>query len=101
MHPPPFHLGQRLSDWPRCALDLHCPCRGTVLLPVQMLLERGGRTFGTVLTALWCSKCGGKPAPVYLVAGHHLTFNHGPLPDWAVEVVPPPRSQLSEGVRSP
>ena len=57
---------------------------------VRMLLERGNRSFGAVLAALRCSKCKGKLAPVYLVAGHHRIFNHGPEPDWAVELVPPP-----------
>ena len=97
MHPPPFHLSQRLSDWPRCALELHCACRGTVLLPVRMVLERGDRTFAAVLAALRCSKCGGRPVPVYLVTGFHRTFNHGPPPDWAVELVPPPRQDQRRG----
>lgn len=65
-----------------------------VMLPVRMLLERGDRAFGAVLTALRCSVCKGKPAPVYLIAGHHRTFAYGPLPDWAVELVPPPRQDL-------
>jgi len=63
---------------------------GTVLLPIRMLLERGDRAFSAVLRALRCSKCSGKPVPVYLVAGYHRTFNHGPPPDWSVELVPPP-----------
>lgn len=96
MHPPAFHLVQRLSDWPDCVLELRCPCsERMVMLPVRMLLERGDRPFAAVLAALRCSACKGKPAPVYLVAGHHRTFNHGPEPDWAVELVPPPRQGLS------
>lgn len=95
MHPPVFHLVHRRSDWPDCALELRCPCSPRmVMLPVRMLLERGDRTFSTVLAALRCSKCGGKPAPVYLMAGYHRTFNHGPPPDWAVELEPPPRQDL-------
>ncbi len=63
-----------------------------MLLPVRMLLDRGNRTFSAVLTALRCSKCRGKPAPVYLVAGHHRTLNYGPPPDWSVELVPVPQT---------
>ena len=82
-----------MSDWPNCVLELHCPCSPRmVTLPVQMLLKRGGRSFGTVLAVLRCSKCGGKPAPVYLVAEHHRTLDHGPPSDWAVELVPPATS---------
>lgn len=92
MHPPLFHPAQRLSDWPDCVLELRCPCSARVVMrPVRMLLDRGDRTFSTVLAALRCSKCGEKPTPVYLVAGHHRTFNHGREPDWAVDLVPPPR----------
>jgi len=61
-----------------------------------MLLERGDRTFGTVLAALRCSKCGGKLASVYLVAGYHQTFNHEPSPNWAVELVPPTSPRRGE-----
>lgn len=92
MHPPAFNPAQRLSDWPDCVLELRCPCSPRVVMqPVRMLLERGDWTFSAVLTALRCSKCRGKPMPVYLVAGYHRTFNHGPPPDWAVELVSPPR----------
>lgn len=95
MHPPPFSVAHKLSEWPDCALELRCHCsERVVLLPVRMLLDRGDRTFGTVLAALRCSKCGGEPAPVYLVAGYHRTFNHGPSPDCAVELVPQPRQEL-------
>jgi hypothetical protein len=40
-----------------------------VVIPVKMLLERGDRPFGSVVAGLRCTSCGGKPAPVYLVAG--------------------------------
>ncbi len=93
MHPPNFHLAQHLSDWPECSLELRCQrSERVVMLSVRRLLEREDQTFGTVLAALRCSKCGGKPAPVYLVAGHHRTFNHGPPPDWAVELVAAPKT---------
>lgn len=34
-----------------------------------MLPDHGDRTFGAVVAGLRCKQCGGKPAPVYLVAG--------------------------------
>ena len=55
-----------------------------------MLQERGDRPFKDVLAGLRCRQCGGKPAPVYLVAGVTRTFCFGPPPSWAVELVPPP-----------
>ena len=93
MHPPAFHLDHALSDWPECCLEVRCPCSPSMsLLPVRMLVEqRGNRPFRAVLDALRCSKCRGKPSPVYLVAGHHRTDPKGPLPSWAVELVPAPR----------
>ena len=92
MHCRPFSISHRLSDWPRCTLEVRCLCdERVVMLPVRLLLERrGDRTFAAVSRALRCSKCGYRPAPVYLVSGHHRTFNHGPKPDRAVELVPPP-----------
>jgi hypothetical protein len=53
--------------------------------------QHGDRPIRTVLAALRCSTCRGKPAPVYLVAGRTRTFMHGAPPDWALELVPPPR----------
>lgn len=39
-------------------------------LPVRLLLQRGAdKSFQSVLSGLRCRDCGGKPAPVYLVAG--------------------------------
>ena len=94
MHLPAFHLTHRLSDWRRCVFELRCPCSPRmVMLPVRMLLEHGDRTFAAVLARLRCSKCRGKPAPVYLVAGHTRSFVHGPPPDWSVELEPPPRER--------
>jgi len=40
--------------------------------------------------ALRCSACQGKPAPVYLVAGHVRNHTGGPLPSWAMQLVPAP-----------
>jgi len=86
-----FSIHQRLSDWPGTCLELRCPCSEQVMMfPIRMLLERGDRSFQDVLRALRCKSCGGKPGPVYLLAGHTRTFNHGPSPDWAVELVPEP-----------
>ena len=96
MHPPVFHLDQRLSDWPECWLELRCPCSPrTVLHPVKMLLQRGDRPFRGVLAALRCSACRGKPAPVYLVAGHHREPGKGTGPDWSLVLVALPGDQAS------
>ncbi|MBV8914884.1 MAG: hypothetical protein JOZ05_17830 [Acetobacteraceae bacterium] len=92
MHPPTFSLHHHLSDWPHCRLELHCaPCRSrSALIPVRMLIDHGGdRPFSALLPALRCKDCGGKPAPVYLVAGATRTASHGPPPSWVVELVPP------------
>ena len=91
MHPPDFYASHPLSHWPDCWLEIRCPCSPRmVMLPVRLLLERGDRRFDQVKTALRCSACGGKPAPVYLIAGQTRTFNKGRPPDWTVELVPPP-----------
>jgi len=58
--------------------------------PVKMLLQRGDRPFRGVLGALRCSACRGKPAPVYLVAGHDREGGGSREPDWAVQLVPAP-----------
>jgi hypothetical protein len=40
---------------------------------------------------LRCKRCHAvKPAPVYLVAGHHRTARGGPDADWSIELAPPP-----------
>ena len=43
-------------------------------------------SFGDLLPKLRCKCCGQRPAPVYLVAGHHRTDPKGPPPCWAVEL---------------
>lgn len=90
MHPPPFQTGHQLSDWPGCSLEVRCPCSPAITyLPVRLLIERhGDRTFQSVLDRLRCRTCKGKASPVYLVAGHNRTFQHGGPPDWGVELVP-------------
>ena len=91
MHPPTFHLNQTLSDWPECSLEVRCPCSPRVtLLPVRMLCSRyGDRPFGLILAGLRCSACRGRPAPVYLVAGHTRAFINGPPAAWSLELVVP------------
>jgi hypothetical protein len=90
VHPPRFNLTQHLSDWPECGLEVHC-CKGMVVYPVRLIAARyGDRTFGVVIGKLRCSRCGGKPAPVYLCAGHR-TYCGGAAADWAIELVPAPR----------
>ena len=92
MHPPRFRMTQRLSDWPECVIELHC-CAGMVGYPVRLLMQRCGNiTFENLLKRLRCKRCRRfKPAPVYLVAGHHRSARNGPDADWSVELVPPPR----------
>ena len=55
--------------------------------PVRLLMKRNGdMTFENLLRRLRCKRCQAvKPAPVYLVAGHHRTARGGPDPDWAIE----------------
>ena len=62
------------------------------MMPVRFLAERhgGDRTFGAILAALRCTICRGKPAPVYLVAGHHRTKAKGPATCWSMELVAVP-----------
>ena len=94
MHPPSFDPDHRLSDWPACCLELRCPCSPRLtILPIRLLIERhGDRPFRGVLARLQCSACKGRPAPVYLVAGHNRTFMYGPPAEWSVELVPVPSS---------
>jgi|SRR4051812_42674673 hypothetical protein len=82
-------MTHRLSDWPECWIEVIClRCQARkVMLPVRMLLERGDRSFASVVAGLRCKGCGGNPAPVYLVAGQQRT-GFGPPPSWAVELVP-------------
>jgi hypothetical protein len=94
MHPPLFRKTHRLSDWPECVIELHClHCRGgSVGYPVRLLIQRqGDMTFENLLRRLRCKRCHAvKPAPVYLVAGHHRTARGGPDADWSIELAPPP-----------
>lgn len=90
MHPPAFRLTHRLSEWPECSLELRCPCSpGMTMLPVRMLIvQRGDRPFSAILDRLRCLSCRGRPAPVYLVAGHSRTFINGPPAEWSLELIP-------------
>jgi hypothetical protein len=88
MHPPPFRLSQKLSDWPACSLELNC-CKGRGVYPLRLMMrELSDRTFARVLPQLRCRTCGKPPAPVYLCAGHREGGNLGSPPDWAIELVP-------------
>ena len=60
-------------------------------MPVSLLIKRyGNLTFAGLLPRLKCERCKTKPAPIYIVAGHHRTY-YGGLPDWTLELVPPPK----------
>ncbi len=68
---------------------------------VWTLLERGDRTFGTVLAALRCSRCGGKPGPVYFrEAEGRSARDRAELSAWVarsdVELPVVPRASLLE-----
>ena len=86
-------MQQRLSDWPDCHIELRCSgCGGLPGGGVKLLRKRfGDPSFADLVPRLICKHCRAKFAPVYLVAGHTRTFCHGGSPDWAVELVPPPR----------
>ena len=89
VHPPPFYRRHHLSDWPNCSLELHC-CQGITICAVKLLMrEQGDITFDAALTRLRCKRCGGRPAPVYLCAGHRQ-YCGGAAADWAIELVPKP-----------
>ena len=62
-----------------------------MLYPVKMLRERyGNPTFADLMPKLRCKCCGGRPAPVYLVAGFHRSDAKGPPLCWAVELMAQP-----------
>jgi hypothetical protein len=89
--PSPLSQAHRLSDWPECVIELHClHCQGgSVGYPVRLLIARqGDMTFENFLRRrLRCKRCRAvKPAPVYLVTGHHRTACGGPDPDWSIEL---------------
>ncbi len=90
MHPPAFHLSQRLLDWPECRLEMRCGvCGSTVLFPTKLLAQRhGNQTFSEVLGRMKCGRCCKPPVSVYLCAGHR-TRNGGPPADWAIELFGP------------
>lgn len=60
-----------------------------MVAPVTLLLRQiGDVAFADVLRWPRCGDCRGKPAPVYVCATPHRTFNGGPAPDWAIELGP-------------
>jgi hypothetical protein len=103
MHPPPFRLDHRLSDWPDCHLELRCaPCHGrSVFYPIKLLIKRhGDRVFSAILQKLVCSRCKRRPQAVFLCASPHRFGGHGgPLPDWAIELIPENGNISSHGYR--
>jgi hypothetical protein len=64
---------------------------GSVGYPVRVLIARkGDMTFENLLRRLRCKRCRAvKPAPVYLVAGHHRTRRGDPDADWSIALAPP------------
>ena len=84
-------------------IEMHCPrCRGgSVAYSVRLLLQRrGDMTFENLLRRLRCKRCQAvKPAPVYLVAGHHRTARGGPDADWSIELTPPPETDSQSSTR--
>ena len=94
-HPPPFSPTQRLSQWMGCTLEVRCPCSPrVVLLPIRLLRGDGDRRLKDAVAALRCRLCHGRPAPVYLVAGHHRQRHGGAGPNWAIEVIEAPLAPL-------
>lgn len=96
MHPPEFRPHQhKLSDWPDCSLEIQC-CQGATIVPVRLLAtNHGDRLFADMLAKLRCSRCRGRPAPVYLCAGHR-EHNDGSPAGWSIEIVPRPRTASKE-----
>jgi len=86
MHVPEFRLTHRLSQWPRCSLELHC-CKGVHCFSTCSLLTRyGDMTFEELLPRFRCKRCHRfRPAPVYLRADR--TFGGGKA-EWKIELVP-------------
>ncbi len=88
MHVPAFLPEHRLSDWSDCTLEITCVCGRTTCPSVRLVRERHGDIrFSQLAAKLRCAGCGKKPAPVYVVAGHHRDAVGGGPPDWAVLLV--------------
>ena len=102
MHPPVFRIQDLLSDWPDCFLDLQCPsCSKPAIYPVALLRsDHGDVAFERLLPRLRCKTCRVAPAPVYLCASHMRTFVYGGSPQWAVELVPAPKSETQKAAPS-
>ena len=66
------------------------------LLPARLLSQQhGNRPFRAILATLRSKNCRGKPAPVYVVAGHHREPGKGTGPDWSLVLVAQPNNQTS------
>ena len=91
MHTPPFNPNDLLSDWPGCFLHIYCRCGRLTHSPVKLLIQKiGDHAFKAVLSRLHCQSCGGRPALVYLCAGHRRTCWGSEVSDWALELVAAP-----------
>ena len=53
----------------------------------MIVASHGDLTFRELLAKMRCEQCGQRPAPVYLVAGHHRKYAYGPPTCWALELV--------------
>ncbi|MDR3529014.1 MAG: hypothetical protein P4L90_00450, partial [Rhodopila sp.] len=60
MHPPPFRIDHRLSDWSRCGLELHC-CTGKTVLPPRVPIDpNSDPTFAESLAACGANDASGR-----------------------------------------
>lgn len=78
-------------------LELECSQHGTVMVPIRFIMQRQGgkHRLVDVLSRLTCKICGLPPASAWLNETHNRTFNHGALPGWSVQLIPPPLTRHS------
>ena len=57
-----------------------------------LMQQRGDMPVMEAVKRFRCGRCKVPAAPVYLCASHHRQFCYGPDPDWALELVPEPRT---------
>ncbi len=93
MHPPEFKYQNRLSDWPKCSLEVRCDrCNGRMVqYPVTLLIDRRGDiTFAELMYRLRCKGCDGQPTSIFLCASSSRSAGFGLSPDWSLELRPSP-----------
>ena len=75
-------------------MELHCSRRRgrPRRRPTLLMFEHGDMRVLGAIKRLCCKKCRVPAAPVYLRASQRRQFVHGPEPDWAIELVPEPRT---------